>query len=363
ALDPLELIEEYGADSVRFTLMSQFMPGKDMKFSVPRLEGYRNFMNKIWNAARFSLSVLNDFTPPPEGDRAVPSTKFLSDADVWITYKLEVCETKMDEHLKNLRLADAAATLYDFVWHQFCDWYLELIKPVVYGTEENNLEFKKATQLVLAQTLNRIVRLLHPFVPFISEEIYQKLPIKNAACILESYPNIRTDKEWLKMGDRKRAEELDLVLEVISAIRNIRGENRIKPGEEVRVRISPNDTNSKNILLTNKSYISKLSKLSACDISSEGSTNKCALTPIHIYDFNVDVIVYLEGVVDLSEECKRISKAIEKFQKEMSGLSARLKNDNFTKNAPVEVVEQGRAQLIEIGSKIKALQENLERLS
>lgn len=371
ALDPVELIQEFGADSVRFTLLAQVAAGKDLKFSVPRLEGYRNFMNKIWNAARFSLAVLKDFDTSGQqsflqnmnaqtiNENSQPKRELISDADYWIIYKLGECERLVDEHLKELRFSEAANTLYDFVWHQFCDWYLELIKPVVYG---HDLEQKKATQLVLAQVLNRIVRLLHPFVPFISEEIYQKLPIRGVACITDQYPSPRNDREWTSLGSKERAEELDLVIEVISAIRNIRGENRIKPSEDLRVRLSPKEAGAQKILQANKSYVTKLAKLGECEIKQEGSLSKCALTPVHIHGHTVEVIVYLEGLVDLGEERKRIEKAIEKFQKEMSGLNGRLSNENFVKNAPPEVVEQGRATLIELNSKIKTLEKSLERL-
>jgi valyl-tRNA synthetase len=360
ALDPVELIEEFGADSVRFTLLAQVAAGKDLKFSVPRLEGYRNFMNKVWNAARFSLGALADFKAPVEGVLALPKKENLSDADYWIIYKLGECQRKVDQHLKDLRFSDAANCLYDFVWHQFCDWYLELIKPVIYG---NNAEDKYATQLVLAQTLNRIMRLLHPFTPYISEEIYQKLPIRSEACIMDAYPSPKTDREWLALGSKDSADELDLVIEVISAIRNIRGENRIKPADSLKVRLSPKEDKSQKILQQNKSYIIKMAKLSECEVQADGSLSKCALTPVALGDFKVDVIVYLEGIVDLDEERKRIEKAIEKFQKEISGLNSRLSNDNFVKNAPPEVVDQGRVQLTEIGRKIEALEQSLKRLN
>jgi valyl-tRNA synthetase len=360
ALDPVELIEEFGADSVRFTLLAQVAAGKDLKFSVPRLEGYRNFMNKVWNAARFSLSVLSDFKAPPEGVRALARRETLSDADSWIIYKLSECEREVDVLLGQARFSEASNVLYDFVWHKFCDWYLELIKPVVYGDKQDE---RATTQLVLAQTLNRIVRLLHPFVPFITEEIYQKLPIKGEACIVDAYPNPKSDKEWLALGAKEKAQELDLIIEVITAIRNIRGENRIKPGEELMVRISPSEASAQKILQANKSYIMKLSKLSKCDIETEGSLSKCALTPVSVHGHKVDVIVYLDGVVDLGEEKKRIEKAIEKSQKDMTSLNARLSNDNFVKNAPEEVVTQGRAQLAELSVKIKSLQDSLVRLN
>lgn len=360
ALDPVEMIEQYGADSLRFTLASMVSSGRDLKFSVPRLEGYRNFMNKVWNATRFSLGVLQDFEVPKEGDKALPRPEHMSDADKWIVYKLGRCEQLVHEHLSGLRFSDAANTIYDFVWHQFCDWYLELIKPIVYGEK---LAEKRATQLVLAQTLNRIMRLLHPFAPFISEEIYQKLPIKNSACIVDSYPSIKNDRDWIALGSEQMAKELDLVISAISAIRTIRGENRIKPGEKLRVRLSPLDSEAKKILEQNQTYITSLARLESCEISKEGSLSKCAVIPIRENNMAVDVIVYLEGFVDLAEERKRIEKAIEKNEKESAGLKGRLSNAEFVRNAPPEVVEQGRATLAELAEKMTSLNEALKRLS
>ena len=360
-IDPVELIDEFGADSVRFTLLAQVAAGKDLKFSFPRLEGYRNFMNKIWNATRFSLQVLSEFAPPPDGVKALPKFEDLCDADFWIVHKLGECEAAVQRHLENLHFSEAANALYDFVWHEFCDWYLELIKPVVYGDRPDE---KAATQLVLAQTLNRIIRLLHPFVPFITEEIYGRLPIRGAeACIIDEYPNQRNDQTWLQVGRKERADELDLVVAVISAIRNIRGENRIKPGEELKVRLAPKDEGSQKILQANRAYVMKLAKLGDCQINEIGSLTKCALTPVAIHSFRVDVIVYLEGVVDLGEERKRIEKTIEKLQKEKSGIEGRLANENFVKNAPAEVVAEGRAHLSELSNKIQTLQDSLVRLS
>jgi valyl-tRNA synthetase len=360
ALDPVELIEAHGADSLRFTLSSMVSSGRDLKFSMPRLEGYRNFMNKIWNATRFALTNLEGFEVPAEGEKAKPVAGHMSDADKWIIYKLGACEQLVHDHLSNLRFADAANAIYDFTWHQFCDWYLELIKPIMYG---DKVDEKKATQLVLAQTLNRIMRLLHPFTPFITEEIYQKLPIKKAACIVDEYPSPRNDKDWISLGSEKMAHELDLVIEVISAIRTVRGENRIKPGEKLKVRLSPQEPEAQKILQHNRTYISNLGRLEVCDIEKDGSLSKCALTPIRMHGMSVNVIVYLEGFVDLIEEKKRIEKAIEKNEKESSSLTGRLANAEFVRNAPPEVVEQGRAYLAELAEKMISLKESLARLS
>lgn len=357
ALDPVELIEEYGTDALRFTLAALAASGRDLKFSTQRLEGYRNFMNKIWNATRFSLGVLEDFDA---SDEKLPSKIDLSDADKWMIFKTGECEALVNSHMGNFRFSDAANVLYDFVWHSFCDWYLEFIKPSLYGDKSKE---RTATQRVLAETLNRICRLMHPITPFITEEIFQKLPIKSEALVVATYPTPKNDKDWLSLGDEKTAGEIELVCSVIGSIRNIRGENRIKPGEKLKVRLSPHDDKVQKVLQANKAMIENLARLGSLEISQKGELSKCAMSPIRMSNFAVDVIVYLEGLVDLDEEIKRIEKTIEKMTKESGNIQQRLSNENFVKNAPPEVVETGRRQIDELNQKIAVLRDSLTHLN
>lgn len=358
AEDPVQLIEENGADALRYTLLAQIAGGRDLKFSAQRLEGYRNFMNKLWNAARFSLNALKDFTPPAEGVNALPNKSSLCDADQWLIFKLGQVEKEVDEALKAYRFSDAANAIYAFTWNIFCDWYLEFIKPTMAGQGGD----KAATQLVLAQVLNRIVRLMHPFAPFITEEIYQKLPIRGEALIVDSYPTQKNDKAFLSLGSEDVAIELDLVREVITAIRNIRGENRIKPGVKIKARLAPVEAREQKILGTNKSSIMTLSKLEECEIGPTGSLSKCAVQPVQVAGMKVDVIVPLEGLVNLDEEIARIKKTIEKLQKDVAGLTRRLGDASFVANAPEEIVTQGKQQLEESKVQIGTLEAALARL-
>jgi valyl-tRNA synthetase len=359
SLDPVELIEEYGADALRFTLASQLAAGRDLKFSTQRLEGNRNFMNKIWNATRFSLQNLGDFKAPAGGTEALPAKANLSTADQWIIFKLGGCEREVEQALTNYRFADAANTLYNFIWHQFCDWHVEFLKPILQGSNEDD---KGASRLVLAQILNRIMRLLHPFTPFISEEIYQKLPLRKEALIADTYPTVKSDKTFLALGSEAAAVEMDIVIDVITAIRNIRGENRIKPGQKINSRIVPYDERGQKILLANKPIIMRLAGLETCDIGEAGSLAKCALSPIRVGDIQIDVVVPLAGLVDIDEEVKRIRKTVEKLQKESGALARRLEDANFLKNAPEEIVAQGQQQLGEFKSQIATLEAALIRL-
>lgn len=368
ALDPVELIEKNGADALRFTILASIASGRDLKFSETRLEGYRNFMNKIWNATRFALSALEDFEVPREGTKAVPPKSELSVADQWIIWETQNVIKLVDEHMTQHRFSDAANALYHFVWNEFCDWYLEFVKPVIYADARTGEAAKstpgerKATQLVLAQTLNRIMRLLHPFTPFITEEIYSKLPIRSDACIIDVYPTVKNDKEWLSTGSSDAAFEMGVVKEVITAIRNIRGENQIKPGVLLNIRLAPADDRVQKILGSNKAAICRIARVDRCDIGEAGNLAKCAVAPVRIQGAAVDVIIPLEGVVDLAEEVKRIQKTIEKIHKDISVLSGKLSNENFMKNAPEELVAADRALLDEHKARLSRLQDSLTRL-
>lgn len=358
SVDPVEMIDKYGADALRFSFLAHLNNGKDFKFSEQRLEGYRNFMNKVWNATRFSLSHLQDFKVPANGTQALPKKSDLSVYDKWILSALKDVEKKVEESLEAERFSDAAQALYHFVWYQFCDWYIEFTKPLFQGPPSPERE---ATQLVLAQVLNRIVRLMHPFSPFISEEIYQKLPIRNEACIIDQYPTVAKDFELLECGSEEAAKEVEIVKEVITAIRNIRGENRISPAIQLPVKLIIQDDKSQKILSENKSTLISLARLSDVSIETEGHFAKCAVTPVQFKDLQVKVVIPLEGLVDFNEEIKRIQKTIEKLNKDIFGLNSRLTNEKFVKNADEDVVALDRELLEKSKAQLTQLQEALVR--
>lgn len=357
SIDPVEMIEKYGADALRFTFAAHLYSGKDFKFSEQRLEGYRNFMNKIWNAARFALSNLADFKAPAEGTKALPNKKHISVFDQWIITKLEEVTKEVDEAMEAERFADAANALYQFIWNQFCDWYIEFTKPIMNGT---NADEKAATQLVIAQVLNRITRLLHPFCPFISEEIYQKLPIRGAACIVDQYPNIRNDKDFLALGSTQAAFEIDVVKEVITAMRNIRGENRISPAIKLNVRLGASG-DAQKVLNDNRTALMNMGRLEGLEIGAEGDLMKCAVTSVVVKDASIKVIIPLEGLVDFDEEVKRINKTIEKLERDIGMLSGKLSNEKFVANADEDVVAADRILLAQSKVQMDSLRESLSR--
>jgi len=316
-------------------------------------------MNKIWNATRFALGGLEDFRASEFTDKSIPSKKDLSIFDQWILDKLGQTMTTLDEALEQDRFSDAANAIYSFIWYDFCDWYIEFVKPILNGPKGPE---RTATQLTMALVLNRTMRLLHPFAPFITEELYQKLPLRGQACIIDEYPNLRNDAELMELVSSTATFEIDLTKSVIAAIRNIRGENRISPALKINVRLAPNEDMAQKILSGNRTAICTLGRVENLEISVEGSMSKCAVTPVTLGSSQVQVIVPLQGLVDIEEEVKRIEKALEKLDKDISGLSSRLNNANFVKNASEEVIEADRKLFEQSKSQRDSLQAGLVRL-
>ncbi|MCB9072795.1 MAG: valine--tRNA ligase [Bdellovibrionaceae bacterium] len=358
SIDPVEMIDQYGADALRFTLMAQIASGKDLKFSVDRLEGYRNFMNKIWNAARFILQNSAGLNITQDAVQNI-STHDLSSADKWIVAATGKLEAEVDKYLTEYRFSDAANAIYSFTWHEFCDWYLEFSKPILYKGEG---KAKTTTVIVLMETLSRVLRLLHPFAPFITEEIYQKLPNSKESCMMASFPTPAGDSQWLSLGSESAFAEMTLVKEVILAIRNIRGENQIKPSQKFAAWAVPTEDSAQKMLLKNVEEIMRLAGLDSLKVEERSSLSKCAVTPIRLADGHVDVVVPLEGLVNIEDEVKRIQKNMEKINKDVILLTKKLGNENFVKNAPEDIVQKDTELLQELKSKIVGLEASLQRL-
>ena len=359
SIDPIDMIEKYGADALRFNFLAHLFSGKDFKFNEQRIESYRNFMNKVWNASRFVLTNLQDFVVPAAGVKALPSKAHLSVFDQWIIAKLADVEKNVHEALEAERFSDAATVLYQFIWNQFCDWYIEFTKPIMTSGKP---EEKHATQLVMAQVLNRMIRLLHPFCPFLTEEIYSKLPIKAEACIIDQYPTMAIDKELLAFANKQAEKEIDIVKEVITAIRNIRGENRISPAIKLNIRLGVQQDDIKKILEHNRLAITNLGRIESLEIGPEGSMMKCAVTLVAVAGCQIQVIIPLEGLVDFNEEIKRIQKSIEKLERDILLLNGKLSNEKFVQNADEDVIASDRILLKQSTDQVLSLKQGLLRL-
>jgi valyl-tRNA synthetase len=364
SVDPVEMIDQVGADALRMTLMLQLNTGKDLKFSEQRLESYRNFMNKIWNATRFAFGSTDLASVEKKGFKDLSLKSETSVFDQWIIHQLGEVIQNVNENLEQYKFSEAVQELYSFLWNDFCDWYLEFSKPTLYNKESEFEKERAATSLVLFQTLGRALKLMHPFVPFITEELYEKLPVKDGDMLATSeFPTVKNSKDWLSMGNFEAWLEVELLKQVISSIRNIRGENSIPLGMEIQAHIIPKDEKSQKILTYHKSLLMKFCRLSNLVFEPRENLSKCAVTLIQFKGSSVDIVVPLEGIVDIEEEVKRLQKALEKVNKDITLLSNKLKNENFIKNAPEELVESDKNLLKEAEMKFRTLQDSLNRLS
>jgi valyl-tRNA synthetase len=357
SVDPVEIIETHGADALRFTLMSQLASGKDLKFSTQRLEGYRNFINKIWNATRFCLNLVeeNKFEFSKEQFNSLDFNVF----DRWIIERLNSVVDEVNKKIDELRFSEAASALYSFVWNDFCDWYLEFSKSRVYG---DDAEDKNVNLHVLIHVLDSSIKLLHPFIPFVTEEIYNHMPSKNSESLAQStYPN-KDELISVKEGD-EAIVEVDLVKSLITSVRNIRGENGIKVSQPLSVHFIPKEDESQIIIQKQKKLISKLALIESVSYESPKTYKNSAVSSIKIKDLTVEVVVPLEGLVDISEEIKRVEKVIGKFDGDIKKLEGKLSNPKFIENAPEELVQEDKQKLDDLKERVALMKEHRSRLS
>ncbi len=337
-VDPVEFIEQYGADTLRFSLINGVANGSDIRFSQDKIDGTRNFMNKVWNASRFVLMNCEGKT------LADISQVKLSLADKWILTKLNQTVKQVTELLEKFELGMASQALYDFVWSEFCDWYIELVKPVLYGSDDTA---RRDTLSVLVYTLDKILKLLHPFAPFITEEIYQSLPVHGESIMVSSFPVYDKKNDYL--SDCKLVEELK---ELIAKVRNIRSEYGVAPAKRIRLYITATDKRIKEC----DAYIAKLcgvDEVVYAQVSKDEKTVK-AVTSAATCE------VPLGDLVDKDKEIERITKELENITSEIARASGKFNNQGFIAKAPANLVEAEKAKL----EKYKELKNQLEtRLS
>ncbi|MBN2053962.1 valine--tRNA ligase, partial [bacterium] len=322
--DPLDLIAEVGADALRFGLIMIAPRGQDIFFSTNSLLTGRAFANKLWNAARFILMNLDaEAQPyPPLGD-----AKLLA-ADRWILNRLNQTISQVTDGLREYRLNDSARALYTFVWSEFCDWYIELAKPVLHGKIPGSAETVRA---VLAHVMQTTVRLLHPFMPFITEEIWHNLPGTDGTICLAAWPEaVGTD------GDDR---EVAVLISVIAAIRNIRGEMNVRPGAELDVYVRAPDAVTTEIVTRGADYIRELTR--AARVESINAPDRTKLLATTIVD-GIEVHVDLADYVDVDGEISRLDKEIKKAAVELERVERKLGNPSFIEKAPADVVEKNR---------------------
>jgi valyl-tRNA synthetase len=346
-IDPLAIMDQYGTDALRFTLAAFAAQGRDIKLDEDRIDGYRNFCNKLWNASRFAFMNLEDY----KGTCVLETNSHQSLADRWILSRLNSTAKDVHQALEAFRFNDAATTLYKFIWNEFCDWYIELSKSRL---NSDNADEKHATQNVLVHVLEATLKLLHPFMPFITEEIWQKLPKNGDSIMVAPFPEFDPN-----FKDTEAETHLQWVMEIINATRNIRGEMNLKPSLKIPLRIKTSDPKKELIANTSAHYIMELARLEDLEVGPSVVKPKVSASSILS---DAEVILPLEGLMDFGEEKKRLEKELKKVEKEIIFLSKKLSNPNFVDKAPPDVIEKDRQKHKDLSEKQTKLQVHLQTI-
>ena len=345
-----EGITAHGTDALRFTLTALASTGRDINWDMKRLEGYRNFCNKLWNASRFVLMNTEEHDCGQSGDDMT-----LSLADEWIIARFNSTVREFRQALESYRFDQVAAIAYEFTWNQFCDWYLELTKPVLHnGTDVQ----QRGTRHTLVNILEQLLRLLHPIMPYITETIWQRVKplvgVEGDTIMLQPFPQVQSsvneqamlDMEWLKR--------------VILAVRNIRGEMDLSPNKPLPLLLSNADTMARGRIEHNESFLSSLAKLESIDFIDSDDDAPASMTAL------VDSLklhIPMAGLIDKDAELQRLQKAIEKAEKEWQRLNGKLSNENFVSKAPEAVIAKEREKLTEAETTLSQLKEQQEKIS
>mgnify|MGYP000970135434 FL=1 len=340
--DPLDLIAKYGADAIRFSFLYNTSQGQDIHFSEKLLEMGSTFANKVWNASRFVLSNLEDFDA-----NAVIDEKEFKLEDRWILSKLQTASRQINEYMDKYELDSAAKVAYEFFRGNFCDWYVEIAKTRVYGQEGSD---KTVAQYVLKTVLDKGFRMLHPFMPFITEEIWQKLGLDEETIMLSEFPT--ENKKYVDLAAEK---EFDYLKEIVNAIRNIRGEANVSPAKKIEVIFKIVNDGEKEILEHNAKILDKLANVEKYEFNTEIP----ALVGFKLVE-TTEIYVPLADLIDKEKEIAKLEKDIQKTQKELDRVLGKLSNEKFLSKAPKEVIDKENGIKEELENKIAKFKESIK---
>jgi valyl-tRNA synthetase len=342
-------IAAHGTDAVRFTFLSLATPGRNVRFSMERLEGNRNFCNKLWNAARYVLLNTEDFTPGGEAE--------FSATDLWIRARLQKTVNEAHQHLANYRFDLLTHTLYDFTWHEFCDWYLELSKPMLYGDDVNPAQ-KAGCQQTLLDVLDTLLRLLHPALPFISEEIWQHIAERKgqekSSLMVQAYPEAANVAKHQALFD-----EIDLIKQIIVGVRTIRAEMNIPPSRQVPLSIAKWQAADRQCIENYDLYIKALAKIEKTDWLNANDSAPVAATALA---GSLELLIPLAGLIDKDAELSRLDREMTKLDKDRIKTQQKLGNERFIANAPEDVVVKEKEKLTTLESALEKLQHHKARI-
>jgi valyl-tRNA synthetase len=343
-IDPLEVIKEYGADALRFTLATGNSPGNDMRFNWDKVESSRNFANKIWNASRFVLMNLKIT------DNKLPDLDKLALEDKWIVSRYNSLVKEVTENLEKFELGIAVQKLYEFIWDEFCDWYIELVKPRLYDSEK---EGAVEAQYVLTYVLSNTLKLLHPFMPFITEEIWLHLPHVGDSIMISSWPEYDE-----KIHFSNEEKQMRILMEAIKSIRNIRAEMNVVPSRKVKIYIA---TNEKDMFEQGKAFFEKLAGASETIVT--GKKPDISDDAVSIVVEGAQIYIPLEELIDIEAEINRLEKEKERLEGELKRVNGKLNNPGFVNKAPANVVEEEKQKAKKYSDIYDKVNERLQSLS
>jgi len=345
-VDPMDVIEQYGADSLRYFLATGSSPGQDLRYTTEKVEAVWNFANKIWNASRFALMNMDGMTYDE-----IDLTGEKSVADKWILTRLNETIERVTSLAERYEFGEVGRELYNFIWDDFCSWYIEMAKLPLYGDDE---AAKKTTRSILAYVLDQTMRLLHPFMPFITEEIWQHLPHDGESITVAAWPTVRTDLHFAY-----EADNMKLLMDIIRSVRNIRAEVNTPMSKKVPLFISAKDAATVAVLEANKAYLEKFCNPDGLTIGEGLEAPGQSMTAVVT---GAQVFLPLVGLINLEEEIVRLEKELEKWAKEVKLVTGKLSNEKFVSKAPEALVNVEREKLADYESKHAVVLKRLEEL-
>ena len=344
-IDPLEVIKDYGADALRLTLITGNAPGNDMRFYYSRMDNSRNFGNKLWNAARFVMMHIGDSEPKLDKSK-------LTSADKWILSKVNTLAKEVTDNLDNYDLGIAVQKVYDFIWDEYCDWYIEMVKPRLYNEED---ETREAALWTLKTVLINALKMLHPFEPFITEEIFTSIQSEEETIMLSKWPEFTSEFDF-----EEDEKAIELMKEAIKNIRNIRAEMNVAPSKKAKVFVVSENEDVRNIFEHGKVFFATLAYASEVVVQADktGIDDDAVSTVIH----NGVIYMPFAELVDIAKEKERLSKEREKLIKEVERVEKKLSNQGFVSKAPEKVIAEEKAKMEKYSTMLKAVEEQIERL-
>ncbi len=347
-IDPIEVIDKYGADTLRFSMITGVTPGNDVRFNWEKVENTRNFANKIWNASRFAMMNLQGYQKTDIADEE------LQLVDRWILTRLNLMVQEVSDHLKKYDLGEAARELYEFIRDEFCDWYIELAKPRLFNPRDERQ--KMVVQNLLNDVLQTILRTLHPFMPFITEEIYQNLPGHSQSIMMDSWPGVDEKRIW-----PEAVEQMKQIMNSIRSIRNIRAEFNIAPGAPIDVLILMPDPGLRQVFISNEAYLDQMANVGKLEVVEQlESKLEQAVSAVSSL---MEIYVPLEGVIDFEKEIARLNKELKNVQSDLERSEGKLRNEAFLSRAPEEVIAKEKFKVEEAKTKKEGILQRLRIFS